>query len=89
MLRKGIPLLLVVVAIACSDAADVGGAPAPSVSVDVSIPTLPLGNMHVTETTKTGEQASIDATEPEAMQTVLDDAGLLGVRERVHRHGRR
>jgi hypothetical protein len=88
MLRKGIPLLLVVVAIACSDAADVGGAPAPSVSVDVSIPTLPLGNMHVTETTKTGEQASIDATEPEAMQTVLDDAGLLGVRERVYTGGR-
>jgi hypothetical protein len=88
MLREGIPLLLVVVAIACSDAADVGGAPAPSVSVDVSIPALPLGNMHVTETTKTGEQASIDATEPEAMQTVLDDAGLLGVRERVYTGGR-
>jgi hypothetical protein len=44
--------------------------------------------MHVTETTKTGEQASIDATEPEAMQTVLDDAGLLGVRERVYTGGR-
>ena len=88
MLRTGIPLLLVAVAIACGDAADVGGAPAPSASVDVSIPTLPLGNMHITETTKTGEQASIDATEPEAMQTVLDDAGLLGVRERVYTGGR-
>ena len=88
MLRTGIPLLLVAVAIACGDAADVGGAPAPSASVDVSIPTLPLGNMHVTETTKTGEQASIDATEPEAMQTVLDDAGSLGVRERVYTGGR-
>jgi hypothetical protein len=88
MLRTAIPLLLVVVAIACSDAPDVGGAPAPSASVDVSIPTLPLGNMHITETTKTGEQASIDATEPEAMQTVLDDAGSLGVRERVYTGGR-
>ena len=88
MLRTGIPLLLVAVAIACSDAADVGGAPAPSASVDVSIPTLPLGNMHVTETTKTGEQASIDATEPAAMQTVLDDAGLVAVRERVYTGGR-
>ncbi len=88
MLRTGIPLLLVAVAIACGDAADVGGAPAPSASVDVSIPTLPLGNMHITETTKTGEQASIDATEPEAMQTVLDDAGLLAVRERVYTGGR-
>jgi hypothetical protein len=88
MLRKGIPLLLVVIALGCSDAATVGGAPTPTASIDVSIPTLPLGNMHVTETTKTGEQASIDATEPAAMQTVLDDAGLVAVRERVYTGGR-
>ena len=88
MPRKGIPLLFAVIALSCSDAATVGGAPAPSASVDVSIPTLPLGNMHVTESTKTGEQASIDATEPAAMQTVLDDAGLVGVRERVYTGGR-
>ena len=86
MLRKSIPLLLVVVAAACGDSATVGGAPPPSVSV--SIPTLSVGNMHETDTTKTGEQASIDATDPQGMQTVLADAGLIGVHERVYTGGR-
>jgi hypothetical protein len=86
MLRKSIPLLLVVVALACSDAATVGGAPPASVSV--SIPTLPLGNMHETDSTKTGAQASVDATDSQAMQTTLDAAGLVGVQERVYTGGR-
>jgi hypothetical protein len=87
VLRKGIPFVLVVVAFACSDAATVGGVP-PSPSLRASIPPLPLGNMHETDSTKTAEQASIDATDSQAMQTILEGAGLLGVRERVYTGGR-
>ena len=86
MLRKSIPFLLVVLAAACSDAATVGAAPPPSVSV--SIPSLPVGNMHETDSTKTGAQASIDATDSQGMQTALDGAGLVGVQERVYTGGR-
>jgi len=89
MPRKGIPLILVAVAVACASAS--GQAPssaAATASVGVSIPSLGLGHMHVTETTKTGEQASIDATDPQAMQTALDAAGIVGVKERVYTGGR-
>ncbi len=82
-----LPLLLAVLAIACADTADVGGAP-PSASVTVSIPSLPVGNMHLTESTETGEQATVDATDPQAMLTMADDAGLIGVREQVYTGGR-
>jgi hypothetical protein len=89
MLRKGVPLFLAVIAVACASPSSVVlPSAAPNASVSVSIPPLPLGNMHVADTTKTGEQASIDATDPQAMQTVLDDAGLVGVRERVYTGGR-
>ena len=88
VLRKGIPLLLAVVAIACSDTATVGGAPSSSASVTVSIPSLPLGPMHMTETTKTGAEASVDATDPQAMQATLNGAGLVGVREQIYTGGR-
>jgi hypothetical protein len=88
MLRKGIPLVLAVVALACSDAADVGGAPPPSASVSVTIPALPVGKMHLTESTKTGEQATLDVTDPQAMLATGNAAGLVGVREQVYTGGR-
>ena len=88
MLRKVIPLLLALLALACNDTATVGGAPPPGASVGVAIPPLPLGHMHMTETTKTAEEASVDVTDSEAMQTILDGAGLVGVRERVYTGGR-
>jgi hypothetical protein len=86
MLRKGIPLLLAVFALAC------GSSGSPSASTDVSmsatIPDLGLGNMHVTESTKTGEEAAVDATDSAAMQSILDGSGLIGVRERIYTGGR-
>ena len=89
MLRKGIPLVVALLAAACASSNSIVlPSAAPSASVSVSIPALPLGNMHVTDTTKTGEEASIDATDPQAMQSVLGDAGLVGVRERVYTGGR-
>jgi hypothetical protein len=87
MLRKGIPLLLVLVAAgACNDTATVGAAPPPSMAV--SIPAISLGNMHEADSTKTAEEASVDATDSQAMLTILDGAGLLGVQERVYTGGR-
>jgi hypothetical protein len=87
MWRKGIAALLALVAAgACSDTGTVGAAP--PASLRVSIPGVPLGNMHETDTTKTSEEASIDATDSQAMQTILDGAGLLGVQERVYTGGR-
>lgn len=88
MLRKGIPVLLGMLAIACNDTATVGGAPSPSASVSVAIPPLPLGQMHMTETTKSGDEASVDATDSQAMQTIVENAGLVGVREQVYTGGR-
>jgi len=89
ILRNGVPLFLALVAAACASSNSVVvPSAAPNASVGVSIPTLPLGHMHVTDTTKTGEQASIDATDPQAMKTVLDGAGLTGVQERVYTGGR-
>jgi len=45
--------------------------------------------MHEAENAiKTGEQASIDATDPQGMQTALNDAGIVGVLERVYTGGR-
>jgi hypothetical protein len=87
MLRKGIPLLLVLaVAGSCSDTATVGAAPPPSLAA--SIPPISLGNMHEADSTKTAEEASVDATDTQAMQTTLNDAGLLGVQERLFTGGR-
>ncbi len=89
MLRDVIPVVLALVTTACaSPNSTLVPSAAPNASVSVSIPTLPLGNMHVADNTKTGEEASIDATDPQAMQTVLGDAGLVGVRERVYTGGR-
>src|SRR5262245_58743279 len=89
MPRKGIPLVLVVVALACSGATVVDGSvAAPGASVTVTIPPLPVGKMHLTESTKTGEQATLDATDPQAMLTTANDAGLVGVREQVYTGGR-
>lgn len=89
MLRNAISLVVLLAAAACaSPNSDAAPSPAATAVAAVSIPALPLGTMHVTDATKTGEEASIDATEPEAMQTVLDRAGLAGVRERVYTGGR-
>src|SRR5262245_62225541 len=89
MPRKGIPLVLVVVALACSGATVVDGSvAAPGTSVTVTIPPLPVGKMHLTESTKTAEQATLDATDPQAMLTTANDAGLIGVREEVYTGGR-
>jgi hypothetical protein len=89
MPRKGIPLVLAVLAIACASGnSGAATGPAATASVSVSIPSLGLGHMHITETTKTGEQASIDATDPQGMQTALTDAGIVGVLERVYTGGR-
>jgi hypothetical protein len=89
MPRKGIPLVVALLAAACASSNSIVlPSAAPNASVSVSIPRLPVGNMHVADSTKTGEEASIDATDPEAMQTVLDGAGVVGVQERVYTGGR-
>jgi hypothetical protein len=86
MLRTSFLLMALLALIACASPST------PSASSDMSmtatIPDLGLGHMHVTDSTDTGEQASLDATDPQAMQTTLNDAGLVGVRERVYTGGR-
>jgi hypothetical protein len=86
VLRKGISFVLVAVAIACSDAATFGGPP--PASVTVSIPSMSLGHMHEADSTKTAAQAAVDATDTQAMQTMLEGAGLVGVQERLYTGGR-
>jgi len=85
MLRTHIALLLVVVPLACASS---GSSAFTGFSMSATIPDLGLAHMHLTESTKTGEEASIDATDPQAMQTVLDGAGVIGVREHVYTGGR-
>jgi len=88
MLRTSIPFVLIVLAVACSNGVPSGPAAGPA-SVTVSIPTLPVGNMHEAENAiKTGAQASVDATDSATMQSVLDGSGLMGVRERIYTGGR-
>ena len=84
VLRKGILLVLVIAAVACASAAS----PLSDISMSATIPQLAIGHMHEIESTKTAEEASVDATDSQAMQTALDAAGLIGVRERVYTGGR-
>lgn len=86
MPRTSIPLLVLLAMIACASPSTPSASP--DISMTASIPDLGLGHMHVTESTDTGEEASLDATDPQAMQTILDGAGLVGVRERVYTGGR-
>jgi hypothetical protein len=86
MRRMCFPLVVLLAMIACASPSTPSASP--EVSMTASIPDLGLGHMHVTDGTDTGEQASLDATDPQAMQTILGDAGLVGVRERVYTGGR-
>ena len=86
MLRTSFPLMVLLVLMACASPSTPSASP--GFSMTASIPDLGLGHMHTTGSTDTGEQASLDATDPQAMQAILNDAGLVGVRERVYTGGR-
>ncbi len=90
VLRTIVPVvvLLVMIASGCSDAVDVGGAPSSGPPLSAKIPDVSLERMHETEQTVTGEDATLDATDPQAMQTLLEGAGFVGARERVYTGGR-
>jgi hypothetical protein len=81
-------VLLALIASGCSDAATVGIAPSPAARVTATIPAVSLERMHEAEQTLTGEDATLDATDPQAMQTLLDGAGFVGARERIYTGGR-
>jgi hypothetical protein len=81
---------LAIIATGCSDAATVGGGASPAAlpPFTATIPAVSLERMHEAEQTLTGEDATLDATNPQAMQTLLDGAGFVGARERIYTGGR-
>ncbi|MFL5791364.1 MAG: hypothetical protein ACJ76A_07655 [Actinomycetota bacterium] len=85
--RRRIPVIVLIVAMACGSASTPPAA-SPGASVGAPIPDLGLAHMHVADITKTGEQATLDATDQQAMLAQVDDSGLVGVRERVYTGGR-
>jgi hypothetical protein len=86
--RIFVPLVVLLAAIACaSPSTTIPTIPAASGSV-APLPDITLERMHETEQTLTGADATLDATDPQAMQSLLAGAGFIGANERVYTGGR-
>jgi hypothetical protein len=81
-----LPLVLLLTTVACGHNGT-AATPSPSISVQVSIPTMPvarLPGLHHRDGTLDAVDAAEDATHPDSLTPILSGAGLVAVRERTY-----